>query len=566
MEDVGSVGHSSTFFKRFLDCHPSKEEKKSKKGSRVSGVSPKLPEEDVFLLYDISKEFSHLLDPDAVIKKTAILASKLLSAQISLVFIGQGEKKILKAALGTIPFSNLSSVELPENESWVKKVKAGESVREEKVSPRWLPIVREKRPYSLAATPIKTNTEIQGYIICLNPVEAGFGRESLEVLKALQSQIAVSYEKARLYVQIRDEKNKLETIVEALRDGLVVANSDGKITQINSIAKIMLSVEEDAIGESLTRLLLKTTQKANLGEFTLRSGIKAALEGKIVLGEMVLEGESPATVQCQLIPLRGELQAVTGVLLFLHDITEFKRLDEMKSKFVSNVSHELRTPLTSVEGFASLLLTGKAGALNPTQKEYLQMVKEDTASLASMIDNLLELSRVQERGSQIRREKVDIREVVEYCAKRFANRASEKGIELSISKPEEIPPVYADRLHMVRVINNLLDNALKFTDAGGMVSISISQANEEVEVSISDTGRGISPSALPHIFNRFYQAESGTPEGKRGFGLGLAVSKELVELDGGSIRVESSPRSGSTFHVLLPAVPFSGREEESTED
>ncbi|MDD5448024.1 MAG: ATP-binding protein, partial [Actinomycetota bacterium] len=508
-----------------------------------------------------------LLDLGEVIKKTATLAAKLLSAQISLVFTEEGEKKILKAALGTIPFSNFSSIELPENEPWVKKLKRGESVREEKVSSKWLPIVKEKHLYSLAATPIRTNTEIQGYIICLNPMGMGFGNESLEILEALQNQVAAAYEKARLYMQVRDEKTKLEAIIQALRDGLIVADSDEKITQINPIAKIMLSVEEDVIGENLTRFLLKTIQKANLGEFTLQGGVKAALEGKIVLGELVLKGESesPATAQCQLIPLRGDLQLVTGILLFLHDITEFKRLDEMKSKFLSNVSHELRTPLTSVEGFVSLLMTEKAGQLNSTQKEYLQLVKEDTASLASMIDNLLELSRIQERESQTRKEKVDIREVVEYCAKRFANRALEKGIKFSISKSENIPPICADRLHMVRVINNLLDNALKFTDSGGMVSISVSRATEGIEVNISDTGRGISPSALPHIFNRFYQAESGTPEGKRGFGLGLAVSKELVELNGGSIRAESSPGSGSTFHVFLPVAPFSGREEESVE-
>jgi signal transduction histidine kinase len=231
-----------------------------------------------------------------------------------------------------------------------------------------------------------------------------------------------------------------------------------------------------------------------------------------------------------------------------------QELDRLKSDFVSNVSHELRTPLTAIKGAVDLVLREVTGPLTEKQTHYLTRVRSNTQHLAGLINDLLDLSKIESGKSEVKRSRVSLAGLVHEVVETLRPVAAEKEIalEAAISAPSIL--VWVDRDKINQVLTKLIGNAIKFTPAHGTVTISASRnANERVLVSVSDTGPGIPPDEKQRIFDKFYQiAQSGEAKPK-GTGLGLAICKALVELHGGTIWVESEPSGGSVFYFTLPA-------------
>jgi len=229
-------------------------------------------------------------------------------------------------------------------------------------------------------------------------------------------------------------------------------------------------------------------------------------------------------------------------------------LDRSKSDFVSNVSHELRTPLTAIKGAVDLILREATGPLNEKQTHYLTRVRSNTQHLAGLINDLLDLSKIEEGKIEFQAARVSLAGLVHEVVETLRPIASEKPIDLHVTAPESSLRVWADRDKIMQVLTNLIGNAIKFTPARGRVMISSASDDADwVRVSVSDTGPGISADQCERIFEKFYQvAVNGGPKPK-GTGLGLAISKTLVELHGGKIWVESEPSRGSTFYFTLPA-------------
>ncbi len=511
-------------------------------------------ERDITIIYDLSRRFSYTLDLDTVLKTTAALSRKMLSSEGALVYLIEDGEAILKAAMGTLPFTDIGAVEFPTLGEWPRQLASGNNVIAEKVDLEWLPLPNRESDsqYSVAAVPLFIGGDIAGFLMCFSPATRGFREFHLEILSTLASQAAVAMEKARLYTRTLSDKMKLETILNALRDGLLVTDSHGVLFQANPVAERILDFDESAIGKGLLETLNSAVKSADLGTYSLAEALAAALDGKTIFGEITVGGGAPSTVQSQFIPLKDHLNVVSGVVLFLHDITELKRVDEMKSNFVSNVSHELRTPLTSILGFASLMLAGRAGPLSHQQEEYLGVVRKQAANLSNMIENLLDLSRIQATGIRASIDEVDLHDVVRTVEAHFLKTADEKGISLESKLPVDCPTIAASSSRIVQVISNLLGNAIKFTPGGGHIEISALSYGSLVQVQVTDNGTGIPLSSQPHIFDRFSQARSGDSEEQEGFGLGLAICREIVELHGGSICVESDPGRGSTFYFTVP--------------
>ena len=509
-------------------------------------------ERDISLIYNVSRKFSYTLELDAVIETTAALARKMLSSDGALVFLSEEGEQHLRAALGTLPIVKTAPTILPEGEGWLYRLRNGEDVVAENVSLEWLPLQDVGGTFGIAAVPMLVGRDVAGYLMCFSPAPRAFKEAHLEVLSTLASQSAVAVEKARLYTSALDEKTKVETILSALREGLLVTDSEGVLIQTNPVAERLLDISSSAIGMPLIEVLEPALRDANLGVYSPREAVVAVLEGRTIFGEISFAGETQAHAQAQFIPLKDQVGGVTGMVLFLHDITELKRIDELKSNFVSNVSHELRTPLTSISGFVSLLLAGRAGSLTPQQSEYLNIVSEQAENLTRMIEDLLDLSRLQARRIKTTIMPANIEQVIKAVSLHLSNSAEANQVELRTRVADDLPLAEADPDRIAQVLTNIISNAIKYTEAGGIVETTVLRNGSFLQVQVTDNGVGIPASALPHIFDRFFQAHSGEVNDRGGFGLGLAISREIVEMHGGKIWADSSEGRGSTFCFTLP--------------
>src|SRR2546425_11432566 len=241
--------------------------------------------------------------------------------------------------------------------------------------------------------------------------------------------------------------------------------------------------------------------------------------------------------------------------LLLEANRRLQELDKLKSDFVSTVSHELRTPMTSIKGYVDNILDGLTGALTERQSYYLNRVKYNVERLTRMINDLLDLSRIEAGKVELHRSAVCMRDLVNDVVEGFQRAAQEKGLTLRSHQPDELPAIRGDRDKLHQVLTNLIQNAIKFTPKGGEIRV---EANAHdggfVLVSVSDTGCGIPPHELDRVFDRFYRVESVSAE-ECGSGLGLPIAKSLVELHGGRIWAESTPGQGSRFYFTVPIAP-----------
>jgi len=235
---------------------------------------------------------------------------------------------------------------------------------------------------------------------------------------------------------------------------------------------------------------------------------------------------------------------------------ELKRLDQLKSTFISSVSHELRTPLTVIKEFISLMLEGHTGTLTEDQQEYLGIAKKNIMRLTNLIETLLDFSRIESgKGLKLRFEPVRLMEVVEDAAMTFSQQLEEKRITFENRLDSDAPPVLIDRNRLVEVFINLIGNGIKFTPPGGKITVDsrgLTEKRDYLKIMVTDTGVGISPEDLPKVFDRFYQGGRTQTGLITGTGLGLAISKEIVEAHQGSIQAENKSDNGASFVLTLP--------------
>jgi two-component system sensor histidine kinase/response regulator len=260
-------------------------------------------------------------------------------------------------------------------------------------------------------------------------------------------------------------------------------------------------------------------------------------------------------------PIRDVDGKIVSFLRVAKDISEKKRferrlkeLDRLKSDFVSNVSHELRTPLTAIKGSVDNMLDGLTGSLNEKQARYLTRIKSNTDRLSRLINDLLDLSRIESGRVEVRSTTLTLTALAEEVAEHLKSLAAEKLIRIEVPSADPKVTVWADRDKVTQVLMNLIGNAVKFTPQNGKVTVATEKNGDDyVQISIDDTGPGILPEEKNKIFSKFYQFADVDKQKPKGSGLGLAISKALVEMHGGRIWVESEVGKGSTFYFTLPA-------------
>lgn len=338
--------------------------------------------------------------------------------------------------------------------------------------------------------------------------------------------------------RIREERNRLEAVLASLRDAVVAVGPSGELLLANRSAEDLLGVPKDALGRPL-REVVQLPALVHL--------LEAAARGTEQSEELGLSGGKVVEVTCS--PIRGD-GGTAGAVAVVRDVTELRRSERLRRELVANVSHELRTPLTSIKGFVETLL---AGALRDEQnsRRFLEIIEAETNRLTKLVDDLLELSRLESKGVTFRMQPVDLGELCLAVAHRQQPRAERAGVRLECSVQPGVV-VVADPDRVEQVLTNLVDNALKFTAEGGRIHVRVEACGPEARVSVEDTGRGIPPDDLPHVFERFYRADRSRTRTSGGSGLGLAIAKHLVEMQGGRIWAESTPGQGSVFSFSFP--------------
>lgn len=359
---------------------------------------------------------------------------------------------------------------------------------------------------------------------------------------------AAAIENARLYQAVADKSRELEAILAGIGDGVVVVDGDLHLVLMNPVAAHIFGLEAPPpAGLPVQRFIADDDFVALL---------EAVRNPPFLTQTRDLERKRPAGAnemaiyQALAAPLvvGDDLQ---GIATVLRDVTTQKELERMKSNFLSVVSHELKTPLHSVKGFVDIILMGKTGPVTEIQRDFLETVKQQTDHLQRMIDDLLEFSRLESGRVTLRLQPVDVSVVIEAAIDKLTPLADSAEVTLVNQAPETLAPLSADPWRLEQVVTNLVDNAIKFTPPGGVVTISAVENGDFVQVNVADTGIGIPPGEGERIFDRFYQIDSGANRLYKGTGLGLTICRHIVEHHGGRIWVRSEYGKGATFSFTL---------------
>ena len=350
--------------------------------------------------------------------------------------------------------------------------------------------------------------------------------------------------------EIADEKSKIKTIIHSMADGVLVADHEGHVVLHNPAAVKMLKIRTSPVfGQPLEDCL----DSGCLVDLVSKI-MQVSKEGSPAVSQEVLMGER--ALMAHIATVRSDEGEILGVVTVLRDISMLKAMDRMKSDFVAMVSHELRGPLASVEQQLSVVLAGIIGEINERQKEMLGRAKERTRALLTLINDLLDLSKIEAGFVVQQKEPTQITEVLEKVIELLRHEAELKNISLQLSFNEGLPQVMTDRGNMEEVFINLVSNGIKYTSEGGSVKLWACIEGSYLCVEVSDNGIGISAEDLPRIFDKFYRVKNAQTRKITGTGLGLPIVKGIVEAHLGSIEVESQPGSGSKFRVYLPLELF----------
>ena len=385
-----------------------------------------------------------------------------------------------------------------------------------------------------------------------------FSPEKISLLQTFGSQLGMALENAQLYDEVHRGKAYIENLVENAADIILSTDLEDKILTWNRGAEVTLGYsKEEVIGKHLS-MLLPPQRVHELAEMRAKVELSGALRDI----EVASNRKDGAAIYLSLSvsPITGIDGKIAGFLRVAKDITEKKRyerrlkeLDKLKSDFVSNVSHELRTPLTAIKGSVDNMLDGLTGDLNEKQSRYLVRIKSNTDRLARLINDLLDLSKI-EAGIKLKPTNLDLATIAREVIESLRPLAAEKLITITIESPESALDAWADPDRIAEILMNLLGNAIKFTPNDGTVSLSLQRNGTEwVEVSVADTGPGIPSEEANRIFDKFYQVTQAKNQKAVGTGLGLTITKALVEMHGGRIWLESEVGKGSIFSFTLPA-------------
>jgi len=506
------------------------------------------------ILYQISHAISYTLDYYQLINIILYSLNKVVDFDAAASFLLDGRKSYLSVYL-TRPLS----------EPLIEKIKT--EIYAEFVQHTGLRIVKNEISFNLSRLyqeqsggqneavktlktsyyfPLSVEKKIVGVINILSHKPAAFSEEDTGLLHAIIEQVCGSIERLRHLID--QEKSTMERMVETMTEGVVMLNPRNELMAFNPSARRMLGFAPS--DEMSWKILQDKLKVFNLD----RALLECQSTGQMVTREVIIPQKHTMILRGDISLVRNREEEVLGTLIILRDITKEKEVDRMKTEFISTVSHELRTPLSITKEGINLVLDRIPGELNEKQERILGTARGNIDRLSRIINNLLDISKMEAGKLDLKREEVNLVDMAKHVVASFEASFKEKGVELKLSASEQRIHMYIDADRVVQIFTNLIGNALKFTEKGS-VEVSILDRGKDVQCEVIDTGVGIAREDIPKLFSKFQQFGRTTGSGEKGTGLGLVISKEIVEMHQGKIWAESEPVSGgklTKFIFILP--------------
>ncbi len=405
--------------------------------------------------------------------------------------------------------------------------------------------------------PLLFEDELLG-LIYLFRGEYAFTQMDTQLLQGFANQAAVAVRNAKLYHQLENERSRLATIIENSANGIMILDDQQRVLVINQTLAAMLDiVPADAVGQPYHEVLAldgvvgdDLSEASDLESFFYGDNLRCE-------GDLARPGGRRLTLTVTFTPIRNEEDRLVNIVVNVYDITRFREEEEIKSTFTSIISHELKTPVALIKGYAQTLAREDAEWDITTARQGLEIIEEEADRLESLINNLLDASRIQASGLRLDFSDVNVELLAEKVAAAFRTQTTAHRIELDFA--QALPLIWGDEERLRQVLNNLMGNSIKYSPEGGTIRIGgwIEDApydddSQRVVIFVADNGIGIPADELPHIFESFYRVDSTLRRSTAGAGLGLFLCNAIAEAHGGEIWVRSEVGRGTTFFLALP--------------
>lgn len=405
--------------------------------------------------------------------------------------------------------------------------------------------------------PLVTHQKIVGVIFLFRSYSDTFSSNDRALLRSFADQAAIAVRNAQLYSQSVKSQQRLNALLDSVADGIIILTPNQIVERCNPALERLLSLSgeeiqgkpHDKVVRWVKRETDMTLEQAIAGGWPLTPHAHLYVEGDLKVGENL----PPLPVGITYAPLMSEDNVLLNIIATVRDITHFRQAEELKSTFVSVVSHELKTPLALIKGYVSTLRREDARWDRKIVKESLQVIEEETDRLSKLVEDLLDASRLQANNLSVKRSDVLLSDMTLHIAQRMQTQTTLHTIKVDF--PENFPVILADEHRMNQVLTNLIGNSIKYSP-GGEIRVTGQVRPDMVIVCVSDQGPGIAQSDIPHIFDRFYRS-SDAVRNTKGVGLGLYLSRAIIEAHGGKIWVDPETGKGARICFLLP------RQEES---
>ncbi|MCA9915898.1 MAG: GAF domain-containing protein, partial [Anaerolineae bacterium] len=536
-------------------------------------------------LYQITSELARTLDMEQLLDRSLGMVCKAIGADDGVIFLNNPRTEELYANAWLDP--NYLLVQNPDGTvehdahelaTWFLR---NENTLEDYVilienlddHEAWTEEARQSGLHSAIAVLLESNDEPMGVLVLLGREINAFTENHLKLLVPAANQVAASINSADLYQLIREQAERMgrllraeqesakknSAILEAIADGVMLADADSNIVLFNTAAERILEIpRSQALGQPVNKLAGLYGPSAARWIQLIDEWSSAAEdllpEGEVAEAERITLGDRIISAQLAPVFIGGDF---LGTVSVFRDITRDVEADRAKSKFIENVSHEFRTPLTPIKGYADLLLSYASNRMTPSDLQMVRTIKENADRLTVLVNDVLNISKVDSGDDQMHVTMVDVAEMVNLVVNRVERRPSNKnkGMQTEVDINNDVPFIRADRDKLIRALENVVENAFNYTPPGGSINARVRRLpdNKHIEIAIEDTGVGIPEEFREAAWRRFERYDQHAVDmDVAGTGLGLPLARDLVRLHHGDIWFESEVGVGTTFFVKLP--------------